>query len=153
MSDNDFDVELDLLVPWDIPLEDQLDSIQQEKATKALKILLRSLEATSIEIALKEIDLALNYLGEIETTSADIIHTKTSLKNWEVADYDRYFKINRVRAKQPALCLVQGLLVDCRTFFCLCQSSANLDPMQLKIQKQGFISYAYLLARNFQLDL
>ena len=153
MSENDFDFKLDLLVPWDIPLDFQLEPIQQKKITKALTILLRSLKETSIEIALQEINLALDCLGEVDISPVEINQTKTSLKTWEVTDYDDYFQINRVEAKEPALCLVKSLLVNCRAFFLLCQSDDNLDPIQLDIQKQGFVSYVYLLARNFKLEI
>lgn len=153
MSDNDFDFQLDLLVPWDIPLNSQLKPIQKEKIIKALTIFLRSLEENSIEMALQYINLALNCLGEVNISPAEIDQTKTSLKNWEVADYDTFFKVNRVKAEEPALCLVKGLLVNCRAFFLLCQASDHLDPVQIDIQKQGFASHAYLLARNFGLDI
>ena len=153
MSENDFDFKLDLLVPWDIPLDSQLEPIQQEKIIKSLKILLRSLEEPSIEIALQKINLAIDYLGEISISHAEIDYTKTSLKNWEVADYDTFFKVNRVEAKEPELCLVKGLLVNCRAFFLLCQASDKLDPIQINIQKKGFAIYAYLLARNFGLEI
>ena len=153
MSDNDFDFELDLLVPWDIPIEYLLDDKQQEKITKALLFLLQSLKETSIEKALSLIDSGLVSLGNIETKSAEITYTKTPLKDWEITDYDCYFKINHVESEEPAICLVKGLLTNCRAFFLLCQSCNSLNPDQIKIQKTGFASYAYLLARNFQLDI
>lgn len=153
MSDNDFNFQLDLLVPWDIPLDYQLDIETKEKLNVVLTILLRSLKETSLEIALQEIDTALDYLGEVEINQANISYTQTPLKGWEVTDYDRYFQINRIQSKEPALILVKGLLVNCRTFFLLCQSNNSLNPIQIDIQKKGFASYTHLLARSFQLNI
>lgn len=153
MSDNDFDFQLNLPNPWDIPLDDRLDSEQKQKLAKSLKLLLKAVRSPSLDKSLIILKEAIDCLGTIATESIPIKNTKTALKNWEVQDYDRYFQIERVTTTEPAACLIQGLLVNCRAFFLLCQKNRELDPRQIEIQKQGFISYAYLLARNFQLEI
>ena len=153
MCDRDFDLKLDLLVPWNIPIESQLDLKQQKKITQALTELLRSLKQKSSQEALQIVEQAINNLGIVETKIVEINSTKTPLKDWEVTDYDSYFRINHVETDEPAICLVKGLLINCQAFFLLCQSCNSLDPIKIENQKKGFASYAYLLARNFQLDI
>lgn len=69
-------------------------------------------------------------------------------------DYDRYFKINRIQSKQPEISLVKGLMINTQIFLLLCQKcSDRLDVQQIERQKQGFKTYALLLARNFQLNI
>ena len=154
MSENEFDMELDLLVPGDIPINCQLDTEAKEKLCKILTIFLKALKETSTNFILSEIDRALNYLDKIKTVSASIDNTKTPLKGRELEDYDNYFKINRIQTNEPELALVKGLLLNTQTFLLLCQQcSYCLDPQQITRQKQGFITYARLLARNFNLNI
>ena len=155
MSKNDFnfDFELDLLIPWDIPLDYKLDLKQKEKLSRSLNLLLESLKLISIDEALKKIEQALENLGSVESIKVKIDQTKTSLKSWEVQDYDNYFEINRIQTEEPAACLIKSLLVNCQAFLLVCKNHQKLDITQVEMQKQGFISYAYLLARNFQLDI
>lgn len=153
MSDNDFEFQLNLPIPWDIPLDYRLEPIQQQKLTKSLKLLLESLSLDSIDKSLTKNQQAIACLGIVTMQSVEVEQTKTFLKTWEVQDYDNYFKINRVRSTEPAAILVQSLLVNCRAFFLLCKNNKQLDKNQIKIQKQGFISYVYLIARNFNLEI
>lgn len=154
MSENEFEIELDLLIPGDIPINRQLDTEVKEKLSKVLTIFLLAIEETSTVVSLSKIAQALESLDKIETRSAAIDKTETPLKNWEVKDYDRYFKINRIQTNNPELALVRGLLINTQTFLLLCQNYRDrLDPQQIELQKQGFIAYAQLLARNFQLNI
>lgn len=154
MSENEFDIELDLLVPWDIPIDCQLDTEAKEKLSEVLTIFLFALQETSITVMLSKIAIALESLDKIETTPAIFDKTKTPLKAWEVQDYDRYFKINRIQTNEPEVALVEGLLINTQTFILLCQQCGDrLDTEQIELQKQGFISYARLLARNFNLNI
>lgn len=153
MSDNDFDFQLNLAIPWDIPIDYRLNSIQQQKLAKSLKLLLESLRLDSIDKSLTKNQQAIDCLGIVAMQPVEVEQTKTSLKTWEVKDYDDYFKINRVRSTEPATILVQSLLVNCQAFFLLCKNNKQLDKNQIQIQKQGFISYVYLIARNFNLEI
>ncbi|MEM6614740.1 MAG: hypothetical protein AAF652_21360 [Cyanobacteria bacterium P01_C01_bin.72] len=151
-SENEFDRELDLLVPWDIPIESQLDKEAQEQLSEVLMLFLQALSKSSVEEALSEVARLLEYLDAIDQTSVKIENTKTPLKNWEVQDYDRFFKINRIQTDYPEIALVKGLLLNTHTFLLLCQQCEDrLDLQQIELQKQGFITYARLLARNFNL--
>ncbi|MEM8830586.1 MAG: hypothetical protein AAGE96_14690 [Cyanobacteria bacterium P01_G01_bin.19] len=153
MSENEFDRELDLLVPWDIPIESQLDRETQEQLSEVLMLFLQALSKSSLEEALSEIAHLLEYLNAIDTTSVEIENTQTPIKNWEVKDYDRFFKINRIQTNYPEIALVKGLLQNTHTFLLLCQQCGDrLDSPQIELQKQGFITYARLLARSFNLQ-
>ncbi|MEO1800670.1 MAG: hypothetical protein AAFR62_09635 [Cyanobacteria bacterium J06629_2] len=154
MTENEFDSELDLLIPGDMPIAHSLNPQTAEKLSRALGIFLQALRETSASDALREIDRAIKCLGEIEITPADIANTKTFLKSKEVRDYDRYFKINRIQTPEPEIALVKGLLTNTQTFISLCQQCGDrLDSEQVAIQQQGFVTYAKLLARNFNLDI
>ncbi|MEM9509455.1 MAG: hypothetical protein AAGA16_17515, partial [Cyanobacteria bacterium P01_E01_bin.35] len=82
MSENEFDRELDLLIPWDIPIESELDKETQEQLSEVLMLFLQALSDSSVEEALLEITPLLEYLEAINTTSVKIENTKTPLKNW-----------------------------------------------------------------------
>ena len=151
---NEFDTELDLLIPGDIPIACSLNPQAAEKLGRVLDIFLQALKETSASNALREIDRALSCLGEIETTPADVTNTNTFLKSKEVQDYDRYFKINRIQTSEPVIALVKGLIINTRTFLLLTEQCGDrLDSRQVAIQTQGFIAYARLLARNFSLNI
>jgi len=112
-SPNESPTSLELLIPWELPLDQHLSPDDRVHIDRALRQLLQALENSSLQETLSRINQALEELGEIDTQPASIRSTKTSLKAWEVEDYDRYFQIRHVRTEQSAICLVQGLLVTC----------------------------------------
>lgn len=85
MTDNEFDIELDLLIPWDIPIESSLDIQTANKLSKVLSLFLTALQEKEVSDGLVSINRALNNLEEIETVLANITQTKTSLKKTRVA--------------------------------------------------------------------
>ncbi|MEM6437617.1 MAG: hypothetical protein AAF773_27745 [Cyanobacteria bacterium P01_D01_bin.115] len=143
---------LELLIPWDLPLEQHLSPTDKSLIDQALRQLLQALAQPSPQAALISISQALTALGEVDTQTASIQSTQTSLKAWEVEDYDRYFQIRHVHTEQSALCLVRGLLLTCQKFFEIYIQTPWLDAHQVKQQQQGFISYTQLLQRTFGLD-
>ncbi|MEM6836045.1 MAG: hypothetical protein AAF609_04240 [Cyanobacteria bacterium P01_C01_bin.120] len=143
---------LELLVPWDLPIDQHLSVDESDRIDQALQQLLQALESNSPQSALNRIDQAIANLGHLDTQTADVTQTKTSLKPWEVEDYDLYFQTRHVRTKNPAICLVKGLLLTCRCFVEICLQTPHLDAQQIKQQTQGFISYIYLLRRVFDIQ-
>lgn len=143
---------LELLIPWELPLEQTLPPADRAQIDRALKKLLQALEHLPSQQALNGINQALSALGEIDTQTAHIDSTQTSLKAWEIEDYDRYFQICHVQTEQSAICLVKGLLMTCQRFSEICTQTPCLNPQQVEQQKQGFISYIYLLRRMFELE-
>jgi hypothetical protein len=88
----------------------------------------------------------------IET--GETLPTKTSLKTWEIEDFDQFFGLKHVQAREPAECLVASILTAYRAWLelnrCTSLDSAKLD---IESQKNGFKSCVSLLARVFNLDL
>jgi len=152
MTPDDQPPVLDLLVPWDIPLEYRLSDAEKIVLEESLRQLLKALQAPNPKIAQQQIEQILAALDQPTPQVAEIISTKTFLNLEEVGDYDRYFGTNHIKTEDIALCLVRGLLVTCQRFMVLCAQTPQLDPHRASQQIQGFISYVHLLARTFSLD-
>lgn len=161
MSETNPTPQLDLLVPWDLLTEYPLNEAERVKITQALNYFLKALKQIPIETALTLTHEALETLEPVDTSPAKLSTTKASLKTWEVEDYDRYFQVNHVQTQQSAFCLVKSVIIAGQQFLTLCLNSQNqpdsnfpqLDSNQIEQQKQGFISYAHLLARLFDVYL
>jgi hypothetical protein len=161
MSETNPSPKLDLLVPWDLYPQYSLNKTERVKVTQALNCFLIALNQTNFDNALSLTVQALQILEPVESSPAQLFTTKASLNTWEVEDYDRYFQVNHVQTQQPAFCLVKSVIIASQQFLILCSNSKNqsdynfpdLDPNQIEQQKQGLISYAYLLARSFNIDL
>ncbi|MEB3357171.1 MAG: hypothetical protein VKK04_10620 [Synechococcales bacterium] len=151
-SPNEPLISLELLIPWELPLDQHLSSNEGKRIEQALRQLLQALAHPSPQEALMDINQALAELGKVETQVASVGSTKTALKAWEVEDYDRYFQIRHVHTEQSATCLVRGLLITCQRFMMIHIQTPWLDATQIQQQKQGFVSYTQLLMRVFDLD-
>ncbi|MEM9484547.1 MAG: hypothetical protein AAGA83_12735 [Cyanobacteria bacterium P01_F01_bin.116] len=143
---------LDLLVPWDIPLECPLHDAEKQQFQTVLQQLLHALQSSDLLQALAQIEQLLAILPIPNAQPAQVKSTKTSLSTDDVDDYDQYFGINHVQTAEIALCLVRGLLTNCHRFMALCQQNPQLSANYIEQQKQGFISYIHLLARVFYLE-
>ncbi|MEM6451437.1 MAG: hypothetical protein AAF703_14115 [Cyanobacteria bacterium P01_D01_bin.105] len=146
---------LDLLIPWDIPLECKLSEPTKQKIKKSLRSLTQALKNPNLPQALTVIDQILTYLPEPVTDPTKTEKTKTSLSVDAVEEYDTYFKVSHVQTTHPedtALCLTKGLLTNCHHFISLCCSVPTLNPSQIDQQKQGFLSYITLLERTFHIN-
>ncbi|MEM8780703.1 MAG: hypothetical protein AAGF26_17930, partial [Cyanobacteria bacterium P01_G01_bin.49] len=137
--------QLELLVPWDLPIEQELEEFDREKLTKMLDQFLQALEQQSPEKELIIIEQLLASLEIVETSPIDISSTKSYLENWEVTDYDNYFNVTHVQSPNPAICLLKSVVVTYYTFLLLFYQKKQLNLTQIELQKQGFISYACLL--------
>jgi hypothetical protein len=153
MCENDPKPQLELLVPWDLPITQKLSETEQTKVIQALNQLLAALNHPDPQISLNIVQKTLKQLETIEGISANLTTTKTALKSWEVQDYDAYFAISHVSSQEPALCLVRSLLVAYENFLTLIMQYQHLESKQIVRQKKGFVSYVNLIARVFELDL
>ncbi|MDB9524562.1 hypothetical protein PN498_01060 [Oscillatoria sp. CS-180] len=151
-SENEFLNSLELLIPWELPLDQHLSPADRLRIGRALEQLSEALVESSPQRSLDTINQALTNLGEIKTQKTGIRSTKTALKAWEVEDYDRYFQICHVQTDQSAVCLVRGLLVACQRFFEICLQTPWLETQFIQQQRKGFLSYVHLLKRIFDLD-
>ena len=143
---------LDLLVPWDIPLECSLGDAEKQQIQATLEQLLEALQVSDYNQALIQIKQLLANLKIPSTQIAQVKSTKTSLSTEDVDDYDQYFGVSHVQTRESALCLVRGLLTNCYRFMALCAQNPQLSFQQIAQQKQGFVSYIHLLARVFYLE-
>ncbi|MEM1367734.1 MAG: hypothetical protein AAGG02_06890 [Cyanobacteria bacterium P01_H01_bin.15] len=149
---SDLPTNLDLLVPWEIPLEYDLDDSQQAEIRTALHQLLTALKTPDKIQAQQQIAQIINTLSIPQTNLAQVEHSKTRLTILDIEDYDIYFKVRHIQSDDPALCLVQGLLVNSYQFIKLCLQNPNLNPLHVQQQQQGLISYIHLLTRLFKLE-
>ncbi len=141
---------LELLVPWDLPTEQELSAADQARIGRALQVLLQALQEPDA-VALTLVDQAIAELGEIKSVLAPGSSTKTSLQQPQVEDFDHYFEAVHVQTSDPAGCLVRSLLLTYQRSLQLWLGSDNFDPAQVAYQKQGFVSYGRLLLRVFHL--
>lgn len=153
MTKNTPTPRLYLLVPWDLPSQQQLNEVDHNKLCQALNQFLLALKQTSNKEALAIINKELVNLGIADVLTAEISSTETSLKSWEVKDFDNYFGVIHMETQEPALCLVRSIFVAYKTLLEISLGNCQLDPIQVELQKQGFITYAHLLARVFNLSL
>lgn len=153
MTQNKLPSRLYLLIPWDLPIQQQLNEANKIKLLHILKKLLHALELSSYQEALDIINQELANLDMSHVLPASVASTQTMLKPWEVEDFNNYFKLMHVQTKEPADCVVWSLLTAYQTFLTLDESGSEFDSTQVEYLKEGFRSYAYMLARVFSLSL
>jgi hypothetical protein len=144
---------LELLNPAELPIKYPLNPPTQIKLKKILTELLTALTETDIQQAINTIETAIAEIEIYDVFPLETISTKTTLKYWEIEDFDTYFHVQHVQSNEPELCLVKSLLSACQTFLYLKQDNLNLDITQIELQREGFKNYVYLLDRVFQLNL
>jgi hypothetical protein len=145
--------KLYLLVPWELPIQQQLSDENKFKLCHALKHFLNVLEQASCPEAATAIDQALEKLDINSISPIQLASTQTPLAPWEVEDFDIYFDVSHVQAQEPAVCMVRSLLVSYQAFLILSYQGSDFDLTQAEQQRQGFRSYVYLIARVFDLSL
>ncbi|AFZ33313.1 hypothetical protein Glo7428_4890 (plasmid) [Gloeocapsa sp. PCC 7428] len=149
----DDDFQLDLLVPWDLPVEQQLSEAERTKLETILFQILKALAQTDHHVGLVIIQDILEELSTLDISPAEISSTKTALLNWEVQDFDRHFGVSHVKTQEPAFCLVRGLLIALHRMLLLLNDRNNqFDPAEVEYQRYGYISYVHLLSRVFNLN-
>ncbi|MEL7226031.1 MAG: hypothetical protein AAF810_18805 [Cyanobacteria bacterium P01_D01_bin.36] len=146
---------LDLLVPWDIPLECQLSEPVKKQIGEGLRSLLKILNTPNLSQSHHQITHLLTTFPKPKTQPAQVKSTKTALSPAAVEDFDTYFKTNHIQTKtddDTALTLTYGLITNCHKFITLCHHTPQLSPQHVTQQKQGFISYSLLLTRVFNIN-
>lgn len=146
---------LDLLVPWDIPLECELEEPVKQQIADSLRSLTQALNTADFLQSITTIEQIIASLPKAKTYPANPIKTKTALSTAAIEEYDTYFRVSHVQTNQAediALCLTAGLLVNCHRFVSLCCGLPALELAQINRQKQGFLSYISLLERTFNIN-
>lgn len=143
-----------LLRPDYLPSSHKVNE-SKDKLCTVINLLHQALAETSQQEALTTINLALDILGSVEVIEAgETSPTTTSLKTWQIEDFDQFFGLKHVQAREPAECLVASVLAAYRAWLELnCGSSLESENLQVESQKNGFKSCVSLLARVFNLDL
>jgi hypothetical protein len=154
MSHIIFSDTLILLRPDYLPSSHKVNE-SQDKLCTAINLLRQALAETSQQRAFTTINLALDILGPVEVIeTGETLPTNTSLKTWQIDDFDQFFGLKHVQARDPAECLVASVLTAYRAWLelnsCTSLESANLE---VESQKNGFQSCVSLLARVFNVDL
>lgn len=143
-----------LLRPDYLPSSHKVNE-SQEKLCTVINLLRQALAETSQQRAITTINLALDILGPVEVIETrETLPTNTSLKTWQIDDFDQFFGLKHVQAREPAECLVASVLTAYRAWLEL-NGSTSLESAKLEVesQKNGFKSCVSLLARVFNLDL
>lgn len=144
------DYFLDLMLPGDLPADLVLDTDHREILHTVLSDLLQALQLDR-PASLRRLEELLRNLEDAGTTPALIEETSIPVKPAQVSDFDRYFRVNRITAAEPALALVRSLLQTARAVMSLFCRSRDLSEARITQQIQGFISHTHLLARTFNL--
>ncbi|MEM7727246.1 MAG: hypothetical protein AAF208_12895 [Cyanobacteria bacterium P01_A01_bin.45] len=155
MTNYDEYFQLDLLVPWDLPTNEQVNETDKVKLSQALSQILKALEMVDTNAGLLIIQNVLDELEPPDVLPVKASSTKTALKIWEIKDFDNHFDVNHVESAKPALCIVRSLMLGVyRMFILLDKQNHDFNSVELQQQKQGYISYIRLLSRvyNFRLD-
>ena len=126
----------------------------KDQLCTVLNLLQQALD-DSPQSALITINQALEILGPVEVIeTGETLTTNTSLKTWEVDDYDQFFALNHVHARDPARCLLASILIACRALLeLICCTSVESGKMDIEAQKIGFKSCVSLFCKTFDIGL
>lgn len=154
MSHIIFSDTLILLRPDYLPSSHKVNESKENFCT-VINLLRQALAESSQQRALTTINLALDMLGPVEIIeTGETLPTNTSLKTWQIEDFDQFFRLKHVQARAPAECLVASILTAYRAWLELnCCTSHESAKLEVESQKNGFKSCVNLLARVFNLDL
>ena len=153
MTSSDLPPKLYLVVPWDLPVEQQLDDVCKAKVERSLKQFFLALEQDSDREAIALVRQEIANLDVSSATPAKFDSSQTFLAPEAIEEFDDYFEILHVQTQEPAICIVWSFLVAYQAFLDLNERTSNFDPECVALQTQGFTSYARMLARVFHLDL
>ena len=144
------DIKLNLPLPEDLPIYQQLDRACQEQLSWSLNLILRSQKADFAQ-AIVQVDRAIDLLDRANQSSWN--GGKNTKKQQEAQDYDNYFNISHVKSDRPEITLVRSILVAYQRFLWLTNLSQKLDPENVATQREGFLVYVRLVSRIFNLSL
>lgn len=145
--------QLYLLVPWELPIDEELSSSEQVQIRQILHNLLQALNELPNNKALDIVNRELANLDLSSLSLASIVSTETSLKPWEVKDFNQYFNLTHVTSENKSICLVLSLLTVYKTLLLLEKDSPEYDSSRLNELYAGFRSYVYLIGRVLNLSL
>ncbi len=142
--------QLYLLVPDELPSQNELNETSKACILPSLNLALESLDLDCREQAIEKINQALAILKSSDILPVD--HNLTNTKKYrEALDYDRYFNVEHIKSSEPEICLLKSILVAYKCFLLLDKESNTFNSEKIKVQRQGFRSYFLLLGRVYNL--
>lgn len=128
-------------------------SKSKDKLCTIFNLLQQALDETSDQNALSTLKQAIEILGPVEVIETrEILPTNTSLEQWEIDDFNQFFALKHVQARDPAECLIASVLTAyCALLELNCCTSLESAKLELESQKIGFKSCVNLLIRVFNL--
>jgi hypothetical protein len=147
--------EILILLRPDCLLTNYQVSGSKDKLCTVLNLLQQALNEISDQHALSAVKQALEILGPVEVIeTGEILPTNTSLEQWEIDDFNQFFALKHVQARDPAECLVASVLTAyCALLELNCCTSLESAKLELESQKIGFKSCVNLFVRVFNLCL
>jgi len=86
-------------------------SKSKDKLCTIFNLLQQALDETSDQNALSTLKQAIEILGPVEVIETrEILPTNTSLEQWEIDDFNQFFALKHVQARDPAECLIASVL-------------------------------------------
>lgn len=146
------EVRLGLLLPDMLPIEQGVSEAERVVLRGLLVDLLHALRLPDRAASLARLDaLLLRLADEPGGEPAGIGETGIPADAALVADFDSYFRVSRITSPRPALALVHGLVQTARAVMSLFARARHLPEARVEQQIAGFVTYAHLLARTYDL--
>ncbi len=142
---------LDLPLPDMLHAETPLSDVEKRRMHGVLSGLLEAL-ALNHPANIGRLDALLVDLGKAAGERPEIDTTGLPITSFQAADYDRYFRVNRQSADEPAVAMVRSLVQTVRAIMQLFARSNDLPAIHVDRQVEGFESHTHLLARSFGLE-
>ncbi|MBF2714661.1 hypothetical protein [Agrobacterium vitis] len=142
---------LDLPLPDWLPAETPLSEVEKRRMHGVLSGLLEAIKLDHPQIT-AQLDALLTELGKAAGERPEIETAGLPLTPFQATDYDRYFRVNRQSAEEPAVAMVRSLIQTVRAVTQLFARSPDLPVVHVRHQMEGFESHAHLLARTFGLE-
>lgn len=142
---------LDLPLPDGLPAEISLSDSEKHRMHGILAGLLDALRLDH-PANVERLDLLLADLGKASGEKPEVETTGLPLTPFQATDYDRYFRVNRQPAQEPAAAMVRSLVQTARAVTQLFARGKNLPVVAMRHQLEGFECHAHLLARTFSLE-
>ena len=144
-----------LLDPEELPVSNNFDSSTKERLHNILNMAKIALGQKSYSSSIEILERAINLLNLDPETEDDYHITSkiSTLKAWEIQDYDTFFGIIRVKSSSPVEYSILSLLVSSQNFLHMLQKTSPDNLHAIEHQMTGFISHINLMIRVLDIPL
>lgn len=140
-----------LLSPLKLPTDCTLSLDTNRKISQVLDLLLSVLDTSSIENSLKNLDQALEILGNTKQLPLAKSFTKTVLSKEKIEDYDNYFLVRHIQSDNEPITIVFSIIIALKEMLLL-NKIYDFHSDYNEQLKQGYKEYIFLLKRVFNLS-